>query len=109
MYVLDILGSPGHVGEVPANAVLGRLGFARRAARVHEEENPLRGHDHRVHALAAEITQQIVDEEVAPVYHWRFRRVLPRRLLQTSTLSTFCPASSATLSATSAFDLWSRS
>ena len=33
----------------------------------------------------------------------------PGSLLQTSTLSTFCPASSATLIATSAFDLWSRS
>src|SRR5208337_4684179 len=79
MYVLDILGGPGHVSEVPAYAVLGGLGLARRAAGVHEEEDPLRRHDHRVHALATEFTQQIVDEEVAPVHHGRPRRVLPRQ------------------------------
>src|SRR5262249_30261649 len=43
MDVEDPPRRPGHVSEIPTDAVLRALGLARRAARIHQEQRPLGG------------------------------------------------------------------
>ena len=74
--VLVVLGRPGHVGEIAADAVLRTLGPAGGAAGVHQEQRRLGGQRDRLHQLAAVGAEHLVDEEVPALGHRGLRAVL---------------------------------
>ena len=72
MNVLIVFRGAGHVGEITAGAVLAALGFAGRAAGIHEKERSFRILRNRLDGVAAIVLQNIVDKIVALHDHGRF-------------------------------------
>src|SRR5882762_2233738 len=75
MNVLVILGGAGDVGEVASGAVLAALGFAGRAAGVHQEERSFGVQRDGLDELAAILFQDFVNEEVSAHDHGCFGSV----------------------------------
>src|SRR5712692_9643305 len=74
--VLDVLRRPRHVRKVAADGMLATFRLARGAAGVHAQQRRLSPKLHGLHALAAILLQEIIDDDVAS-FHQRSRaRVL---------------------------------
>ena len=71
MNVLIIPGRSRDVRHIATGAVLTSLRFARRAARVHQEQRRLGIHRQRIDFSARELSHQLVDEVVAAGDHRR--------------------------------------
>src|SRR5712692_3663509 len=69
MNVEDPAGRGGDVGQIARDTVLRPLGLARRAARVHEEQRPLRRHGNGLYVPVLVVLEQVVYEEIATRYH----------------------------------------
>ena len=75
MNVLVILGGAGDVGEVASGTVLAALGFAGRAAGVHQEERSFGVLRDGLDEMAAILFQDFVDEKVPAHDHGCFGSV----------------------------------